>query len=71
MDRLAGSTSFVRVADSGGFAAAARCLDLSTMTVSEQVEALENALGVRLLSRTTRQVSLTEIGREYYTNNER
>jgi DNA-binding transcriptional LysR family regulator len=56
----------VRVADSGGFTAAARRLNLSTTRVSEQVQALENALGVRLLNRTTRRVCLTEIGREYY-----
>jgi DNA-binding transcriptional LysR family regulator len=66
MDRLTSITAFVRVADSGGFTAAARRLDLSTSTVSDQVQALENALGVRLLNRTTRQVILTEIGREYY-----
>ena len=66
MDRLAGITSFVRIAESGGFTAAARRLDLSTTRVSEQVQALEDALGVRLLNRTTRQISLTEIGREYY-----
>ena len=66
MDRLASITAFVRVAESGGFTAAARRLDRSTTTVSDQVQALENALGVRLLNRTTRQVTLTEIGREYY-----
>ena len=66
MDRLAGITAFVQVAENGGFTAAARRLDVSTTTVSEQVRALEEALGVRLLNRTTRQVSLTEIGREYY-----
>ena len=66
MDRLAGITAFVRVAESGGFTAAAPRLNLSTTTVSEQVQTLENALGVRLLNRTTRRVSLTEIGREYY-----
>jgi len=66
MDRLAAITAFVRVAENGGFTAAARRLDVSTTTVSEQVQALENALGVRLLNRTTRRVSLTEIGREYY-----
>jgi DNA-binding transcriptional LysR family regulator len=48
------------------FTAAARRLKVSTPTVSEHVQALEDALGVRLLNRTTRQVSLTEIGREYY-----
>jgi DNA-binding transcriptional LysR family regulator len=66
MDRFASIAAFVRVAESGGFTTAARRLDLSTTTVSDQVQALENALGVRLLNRTTRQVILTEIGREYY-----
>ena len=66
MDRLASITAFVRVADRGGFTAAARRLDLSTTTVSDQIQALEHALGVRLLNRTTQQVTLTEIGREYY-----
>ena len=66
MDRFASITAFVRVAQNGGFSAAARSLSVSTTTVSDQVQALENALGVRLLNRTTRRVSLTEIGREYY-----
>jgi DNA-binding transcriptional LysR family regulator len=66
MDRLASITAFVRVAENGGFTAGARRLNVSTATVSENVQALENALGVRLLNRTTRQVSLTEIGRDYY-----
>jgi DNA-binding transcriptional LysR family regulator len=66
MDRFASIAASVRVAESGGFTTAARRLDLSTTTVSDQVQALENALGVRLLNRTTRQVILTEIGREYY-----
>lgn len=66
MDRLASITAFVRVAENGGFTAAARRLDISTTTVSDQVQALENALGARLLNRTTRQVTLTDIGREYY-----
>jgi DNA-binding transcriptional LysR family regulator len=66
MERLASITAFVRVAESGGFSATARSLDVSTTTISDQVQALENALGVRLLNRTTRRVSLTEIGREYY-----
>jgi DNA-binding transcriptional LysR family regulator len=66
MDRLASITAFVRVAESGGFSAAARHLSVSTTTVSDQVRALENALGVRLLNRTTRRVSLTEVGRDYY-----
>jgi DNA-binding transcriptional LysR family regulator len=66
MDRLASINAFVRVAEDGGFSAAARRLHLSKATLSEQVQALENALGARLLNRTTRRVSLTEVGREYY-----
>ncbi|MBV9860578.1 MAG: LysR family transcriptional regulator [Alphaproteobacteria bacterium] len=65
MDKFASITAFVRVAETGGFTAAARRLNVSTTTVSEQVQALENELGVRLLHRTTRQVSLTEVGRDY------
>jgi DNA-binding transcriptional LysR family regulator len=45
---------------------AGRRLNLSKATVSEQVQALENALGVRLLNRTSRRVSLTGIDRGYY-----
>ena len=56
----------MRVAESGGFSAAGRRLNLSKATVSDQVQALENALGVRLLNRTTRRVSLNKIGRGYY-----
>ena len=66
MDRFASINAFVRVAESGGFSAAARSLGVSTTTISDQVQALENALGVRLLNRTTRRVNLTEVGREYY-----
>jgi DNA-binding transcriptional LysR family regulator len=56
----------VRVIESGGFSAAGRRLNLSKATVSDQVRALEDALGVRLLNRTTRRISLTEAGRGYY-----
>ena len=66
MDRFASITAFVRVVENGGFSAAGRYLNLSKATVSDQVQVLENALGVRLLNRTTRRVSLTEIGRSYY-----
>jgi DNA-binding transcriptional LysR family regulator len=66
MDRFVSITAFVRVAESGGFSAAGRRLNLSKATVSDQVQTLENALGVRLLNRTTRRVGLTEIGRSYY-----
>lgn len=57
---------FVRVVESGSFAAAARLLDLPRSSVSRDVAALEAELGVRLLQRTTRQLHLTEAGRRYY-----
>jgi DNA-binding transcriptional LysR family regulator len=66
MDRLASIAAFVRVVENGGFTAAARHLDLSATMVSNHVQELEDRLGARLLNRTTRKVSLTEIGREYY-----
>jgi len=66
MDRLTSLTVFVRVVDNGGFSAAGRKLNMSTTMVSNHVQALEERLGVRLLNRTTRKVSLTEVGQEYY-----
>src|SRR6516164_4826146 len=66
MDRLTSLTAFVRVVDSGGFSAAGRKLNMSTTMVSNHVQALEERLGARLLNRTTRKVSLTEIGKTYY-----
>jgi DNA-binding transcriptional LysR family regulator len=66
MDRLTSLTAFVRVVDSGGFSAAGRHLNMSTTMVSNHVQSLEDRLGARLLNRTTRKVSLTEIGRIYY-----
>ena len=66
MHRLASLTAFVKVVENGGFTAAARHLNLSATMVSNHVQELEDRLGVRLLNRTTRKVSLTEIGREYF-----
>src|SRR5580658_10816457 len=66
MDRLTSLTTFVRVVDSGGFSAAGRRLNMSTAMISNHVHALEERLGVRLLNRTTRKVSLTEAGKAYY-----
>ena len=66
MDRLTSLTAFVRVVDNGGFSAAGRKLNMSTTMVSNHVQALEERLGARLLNRTTRKVSLTEVGRAYY-----
>lgn len=66
MDRVSSMLSFVKVVETGGFSTAARQLDLSTSAVTTHVKWLEDRLGVRLLNRTTRNVSLTEAGRSYY-----
>ena len=66
MDRLTSLVVFGRVVETGGFSAAARRLNMSVTMVSNHVQALEDRLGARLLQRTTRKVSLTEIGRSYY-----
>ncbi len=58
--------SFLRVVDAGSFTAAAKGLGVPTSTVSRQVAQLEEALGVRLLQRTSRRVQLTEAGSAYY-----
>ncbi len=66
MDRLSEMEAFVRVVDVGGFTDAARKLGVSKSAVSKHVSALEARLGARLLNRTTRRVSPTEIGLAYY-----
>ncbi|MBS7542489.1 LysR family transcriptional regulator [Ancylobacter oerskovii] len=66
MDRLTSLIAFGRVVECGGFSAAARRLNMSVTMVSNHVQALEDRLGARLLNRTTRKVSLTEVGKTYY-----
>jgi DNA-binding transcriptional LysR family regulator len=66
MDRMTSISTFVKIAEAGGFSAAARKLGVSPSTVTMQIQELEDRLGVRLLNRTTRKVSLTEIGRAYF-----
>lgn len=66
MDRLTEMEAFVHVVDHGGFTEAARRLGLSKSAVSKHVSALEERLAVRLLNRTTRRVSPTEVGLAYY-----
>jgi DNA-binding transcriptional LysR family regulator len=66
MDRLTSLEVFSQVVDCGGFSAAGRKLNMSTTMVSNHVQSLEDRLGARLLNRTTRKVSLTEVGRVYY-----
>jgi LysR family transcriptional regulator for bpeEF and oprC len=66
MDRFFALTIFTKVVEAGGFSAAARQLDLSPASVTEQVQALEKHLKTRLLNRTTRSVALTDEGAAYY-----
>jgi DNA-binding transcriptional LysR family regulator len=66
MDRLTSLTVFGQVVECGGFSAAGRRLNMSVTMVSNHIQSLEDRLGVRLLNRTTRKVSLTEIGKAYY-----
>jgi DNA-binding transcriptional LysR family regulator len=65
MDRLQAMRVFVRVAETGGFADAARRLGLSPPAATRAVAGLEAAIGARLLTRTTRSVKLTEAGARY------
>lgn len=65
MDRLAAMQTFVRVIDHGGFAAAARELNVSPAVVTRQIAELEAHLGVRLINRTTRRLALTDTGARY------
>lgn len=66
MDRITSMTAFATVVTSGSFASAAQRLNMSPATVTNHVQAIEERLGVRLLNRTTRKLSLTEAGRTYY-----
>jgi DNA-binding transcriptional LysR family regulator len=65
MDRFKTMDSFVRVASTGSFSAAAKQLGMSRALVSLHVTDLEKRLGVRLLNRTTRSLTLTEAGTNY------
>ncbi|MEL6582488.1 MAG: LysR family transcriptional regulator [Pseudomonadota bacterium] len=66
MDRLAEMEAFLAVVDHGGFTDAAKRIGISKSAVSKHVSSLEARLGARLLNRTTRRVSPTEIGLAYY-----
>jgi len=66
MDRLTEMEAFATVVDQGGFTDAARKMGISKSAVSKHVSSLESRLGARLLNRTTRRVSPTEIGLAYY-----
>lgn len=66
MDRLTSMAVFVKAVDLGSFAAAATVFDLSAPMVGKHVRFLEQRLGARLINRTTRRQSPTDLGRAYY-----
>jgi len=66
MDVMQSMEVFRRVAEAGSFSAVARETAMSQSTVSKHIAALEQRLGTKLLNRSTRQLNLTEAGKEYY-----
>ena len=66
MNEFAVIPVFIAVVENGGFTAASRTLGVSKSAVSKRINQLENHLGVLLLQRTTRKLSLTEAGERYY-----
>ena len=66
MDKLRAMTTFVRIVETGSLTAAADRLGTSPTSVVRSLSALERALGVRLLNRTTRRMALTDEGRDYF-----
>jgi DNA-binding transcriptional LysR family regulator len=66
MDRLREMEIFVRVIEAGSFSAAARDLNMGQPAVSKTIASLEDRLGVRLLTRSTRKLSPTEAGTAFY-----
>ena len=66
MDRLTEMEAFATVVDQGGFTDAAKKMGISKSAVSKHISSLKARLGARLLNRTTRRVSPTEIGLAYY-----
>ena len=71
MDKFNAIQIFVKVADSNGFAAAARKLNISPPAVTRAISMLEDNLGTRLLVRTTRSVRLTESGQRFLEDSRR
>ena len=66
MDRVDAMSLFVRVVDSGSFSAVARTLGVGQPAISKQIAALEAHLGAQLLQRTSRSLTLTEAGHDFY-----
>lgn len=71
MDQLLAMRAFARVVEAGNFSRAADSLEIPTATMSKLVRDLEAHLGVRLLQRTTRRVTVTPEGRDYYAKSMR
>src|SRR3974390_986527 len=71
LDRLTGMEVFARVAAAGSLSAAGRDLGMSQTMVTKHMAALEARLGVKLLHRSTRRISLTDAGRNYLEASER
>lgn len=66
MGNFAGIDVFVRVVQAGSFSAAAKLLDMPVTTVSGKIAALEKRLGITLIHRTTRRLSITQAGQNYF-----
>lgn len=66
MDKLYAIEAFIKIVDAGSITAAADALEVSQPAMVRTLAALERELGVRLLNRTTRRMSLTDEGRDYY-----
>ena len=66
MDRLAAMDAFIRVVDAGSFSGAAKQLRMGQPAVSKTIVQLEERLSARLLLRTTRRLTPTEAGRNFY-----
>ena len=71
MDRLHGVLMFLNVVETRSFSATARAMGVTTSAVSATIIRLEQKLAVRLLNRTTRSVSSTPEGQEFYERCER
>ncbi len=71
MDKLRAMSTFVRIVEGGSLTSAAEALQTSLPSVVRTLAMLEALLGVRLLNRTTRRLSLTDEGREYYERSKR
>jgi DNA-binding transcriptional LysR family regulator len=66
MDRFESMSAFMTVVEAGGFSAASRRLGMPLASVSRKVSELEDRLGVQLLTRSTRKVSLTDSGQQFF-----